>query len=101
MGFVILVAVSLLAAVPGGRIRNRPTSAVAGFAVAFSVFAVPWLAWGFRLVGGPHGEDFEDDLLAAVAWATVFGLPMGLLGACFALIANSVWYPMERRRNHN
>jgi hypothetical protein len=68
--------------------------------VAFGIFAAPWLGWGIGLLGGGH-LGVEEDLLAAVALATVFGLPVALLGACFALIANTAWYPMERRRNHN
>ena len=94
MGFLILVSVSLLAAVPGGRIRNRPTAALVGFGLAFCIFAAPWMAWGIGLFGRDH-LGVQEDLRGAIAYATVFGIPVAVLGACVALIANTVWYPQD------
>jgi hypothetical protein len=100
MAFLILVALSLLAAVPGGRIRNRPTAALVGSLVAFSIFAAPYLAWGIGLGGGGHMDD-QEDLPNSIILAAVVGLPVALLGAFVALIANTVWHPPERKRTHN
>lgn len=95
-GVVVVYLLPALLAMMGaswaGRIQGRLMAFLAGFVVAFGVFAGLWLAGAVAAFDDGETGDVMD-WRVAVSLVTIVAGPVGLLGGLVALIGSALRHP--------
>ena len=83
--YLLPACAAMFGAALAGRIQGRMLASVAGFVVAFGVFAFLWLALSVLLLDPGESDDDVPWWLAALLTGVV-ATPVGLLGGLVALV---------------